>query len=85
MLNSIKYLNQFLPPKFQLKYIHFDMARKSRGGNVMSGLAGIAESVIQQTGLFFKDSSETTFQTGIVRVNCVDCLDRTNTAQFAIG
>lgn len=26
-----------------------------------------------------------TFQTGIIRVNCVDCLDRTNTAQFAIG
>ncbi|XP_046388999.1 polyphosphoinositide phosphatase isoform X3 [Ischnura elegans] len=24
-------------------------------------------------------------QTGIVRVNCVDCLDRTNTAQFALG
>lgn len=25
------------------------------------------------------------FQTGVVRVNCVDCLDRTNTAQFAVG
>lgn len=85
MLNSIRYLNQFLPPKFQLKYIHFDMARKSRGGNVMSRLAEIAESVVQQTGLFFKDASDTTFQTGLVRVNCVDCLDRTNTAQFAIG
>lgn len=24
-------------------------------------------------------------QTGIVRVNCVDCLDRTNTAQFCLG
>ena len=24
-------------------------------------------------------------QTGIVRTNCVDCLDRTNTAQFVIG
>lgn len=26
-----------------------------------------------------------TAQTGIIRTNCVDCLDRTNTAQFAIG
>lgn len=25
------------------------------------------------------------FQTGVVRVNCVDCLDRTNTAQFMLG
>lgn len=24
-------------------------------------------------------------QTGVTRVNCVDCLDRTNTAQFALG
>jgi len=24
-------------------------------------------------------------QCGVVRVNCVDCLDRTNTAQFALG
>ena len=24
-------------------------------------------------------------QVGITRVNCVDCLDRTNTAQFALG
>jgi hypothetical protein len=24
-------------------------------------------------------------QTGIIRTNCVDCLDRTNTAQFSIG
>lgn len=24
-------------------------------------------------------------QHGIVRINCVDCLDRTNTAQFVLG
>ncbi|KAF5302794.1 hypothetical protein FQA39_LY01974 [Lamprigera yunnana] len=30
-------------------------------------------------------SSEISLQTGIIRTNCVDCLDRTNTAQFAIG
>ena len=24
-------------------------------------------------------------QTGLVRVHCVDCLDRSNTAQFALG
>merc|ERR1712003_253377 len=25
------------------------------------------------------------YQTGAVRTNCVDCLDRTNTAQFVLG
>lgn len=62
------------------------MARKNRTDkNVMESLAVIAESVIQQTGIFYIDANETTFQTGIIRTNCVDCLDRTNTAQFAMG
>lgn len=25
------------------------------------------------------------FQRGVVRTNCIDCLDRTNVAQFALG
>lgn len=62
------------------------MARKNRTDkNVMESLAGIAESVIQQTGLFYMDNNDITYQTGIIRTNCVDCLDRTNTAQFAMG
>lgn len=88
MCSAVKYLNQFLPTAHRIVYLHFDMARKSRGGtNVMAKLATIAnKSVIEKTGLFFKDENQTmTFQTGLVRVNCVDCLDRTNTAQFAIG
>lgn len=62
------------------------MARKNRTDkNVMESLAGIADSVIQQTGFFYKDANETLYQTGIIRTNCVDCLDRTNTAQFSMG
>lgn len=87
MCAAVKYLNQFLPAVHRIDYHHFDMARKSRGGsNVMAKLAGIATRVIEKTGFFFRDETDgTAFQTGLVRVNCVDCLDRTNTAQFAIG
>lgn len=85
MMTSINYLNQFLPAQHRIKYHHFDMAKKSHGGNVMGSLAKFAENFVQKTGLFFKDLNEISYQTGIVRVNCVDCLDRTNTAQFAIG
>lgn len=28
---------------------------------------------------------ELLYQTGVLRTNCVDCLDRTNTAQFMVG
>lgn len=62
------------------------MARKNRTDkNVMESLAVIAESVIQQTGMFYMDNNDVSYQTGIIRTNCVDCLDRTNTAQFAMG
>ena len=36
-------------------------------------------SIAQQRG----ENGQT--QHGVVRTNCVDCLDRTNTAQFAMG
>lgn len=86
MLSSIRYLNQFLAVDHRIKYIHFDMAKRNRDGNVMKKLAGIAEIAIQSTGMFFMDQEQPNLlQTGIVRTNCVDCLDRTNTAQFAIG
>lgn len=89
MLTSIRYLNQFVPVPFKIKYIHFDMARKNRGErSIMADLAKKAEMMIQQTGMFLHDprsQDKPMFQTGLVRVNCVDCLDRTNTAQFAIG
>lgn len=32
-----------------------------------------------------KKSAPVSFQTGVLRTNCVDCLDRTNTAQFMVG
>lgn len=103
--NSVKYLNQFLPPQHVLQYNTFDMARinHKKEANVMNRLAFIANSAIMKTGIFQNKnpyftqkpntiagqvnhaSNEGRVQTGIIRTNCVDCLDRTNTAQFAIG
>lgn len=76
----------------------FDVDRK--GANVMGGLADIARSAVTKTGFYtsyppFSNQQASTVvgrqtadgcaQTGIIRINCVDCLDRTNTAQFALG
>lgn len=72
----------------------------SKGANVMGGLADIARSAVTKTGFYtsyppFSSQQASTVvgqqtadgcaQTGIIRINCVDCLDRTNTAQFALG
>lgn len=39
---------------------------------------------LQNSGLYVGRQTHRR-QVGVTRVNCVDCLDRTNTAQFALG
>ncbi|XP_023935391.2 polyphosphoinositide phosphatase isoform X1 [Bicyclus anynana] len=96
--NAVKYLNQFLPPENAIQYFHLDMARMNKGADakVLDKLSAIARTVVRRTGIFLSDKGYGEamgaaghqggrLQTGLARVNCVDCLDRTNTAQFAIG
>lgn len=75
--------------------------KNKSNSNVMEQLAGIAKNAVTKVGIFHNqrtyftqkpstvigktDKQVSGRQTGIVRTNCVDCLDRTNTAQFAIG
>ncbi|KAI0131978.1 SacI homology domain-containing protein [Xylariales sp. AK1849] len=86
----IHYLNQFLPDEHQIIQKHWDMSRaaKSRDQDVIGTLESIAESVVTTTGFFQNGDGEITptrVQNGVARTNCIDCLDRTNAAQFVIG
>ena len=88
--NAIAYLNQLLPAGKQIKYRAWDMSRasKSRDQDVISTLESIAEDVLSSTGFFRNgchQSGDLKMQNGIARTNCIDCLDRTNAAQFVIG
>ena len=53
----------------------------------MAHLDDITERCLEKTGFYVKNcvGQPDQRQHGIIRTNCVDCLDRTNTAQFAIG
>jgi hypothetical protein len=88
--NAINYLNQFLPQGKKIIHKAWDMSRasKSRDQDVIGTLEGIAEEVVTTTGFFRNGDCKTvapTLQNGIARTNCIDCLDRTNAAQFVIG
>ena len=88
--NAITYLNQFLPIDKRIIHKPFDMSRasKTRGQDVIGTLEIIAEEVIAKTGFFRNGDqcgTEPQLQNGIARTNCIDCLDRTNAAQFVIG
>ncbi|KAK3706976.1 phosphatidylinositol-3,5-bisphosphate 5-phosphatase [Vermiconidia calcicola] len=86
----IDYLNQSLPEGSKIMYEAFDMSRasKTRGGDVIGSLEVIAKNVVDRTGFFRNGDQafdEPVVQNGIARTNCIDCLDRTNAAQFVIG
>jgi phosphatidylinositol 3,5-bisphosphate 5-phosphatase len=86
----IRYLNQFLPEDKKIVYRAWDMGRaaKTRDQDVIGTLEGIAADVIKLTGFFHNtDGSEAPVrvQNGVARTNCIDCLDRTNAAQFVVG
>ncbi|EDQ91384.1 uncharacterized protein MONBRDRAFT_15000, partial [Monosiga brevicollis MX1] len=93
---ALGYLNKFLPKESAIQHVSWDMAKsnKSREPVVLRILDQYAQHFLKQQGIFTSrqrlslvaeadaglDSGH-----GVVRVNCVDCLDRTNTAQFMIG
>ncbi|KAJ8606697.1 hypothetical protein MRB53_040779 [Persea americana] len=86
----LDYLNQSLPADKKIVYKAFDMARaaKLQQGNVIEELEAIAQDILHHTGLFQNGSAvhgTVQVQNGIARTNCIDCLDRTNAAQFVIG
>lgn len=88
--HAINYLNQFLPIENKIIHKAWDMSRASkvRGGDVIGNLETIADSIFNMTGFFQNGDGVTsarTAQNGIARTNCIDCLDRTNAAQFVIG
>ncbi|KAK0714933.1 SacI homology domain-containing protein [Lasiosphaeris hirsuta] len=87
---AVEYLNQFLPAKHKIIHRAWDMSRaaKSRDQDVIGTLESIAEDVVTTTGFFHNGDGHTTpirVQNGVARTNCIDCLDRTNAAQFVIG
>ncbi|KAK3323540.1 SacI homology domain-containing protein [Cercophora scortea] len=87
---AIEYLNQFLPPGRKIIHKAWDMSRaaKSRDQDVIGTLESIAEDVLNTTGFFHNGDGHTSpirVQNGVARTNCIDCLDRTNAAQFVIG
>lgn len=85
----INYLNKHLPDVKKIDYVSWDMSRASKqdGQKVIEFLETYALKTVYETGIFHNHSTfkETNLQEGICRSNCIDCLDRTNAAQFVIG
>ena len=58
----------------------------SRDQDVIGTLESIADEVLKKTSFFHNgDEEHAKVQNGVARTNCIDCIDRTNAAQFVIG
>ncbi|CAN6301260.1 unnamed protein product [Urochloa humidicola] len=68
-----------------VRYVHFDFHHVCRGGNFdnLQVLYNQIEEAIQKQGYFLMNSKGEILleQSGVVRSNCIDCLDRTNVTQ----
>ena len=87
---AVTYLNQSLPDGKKILYKAWDMSRasKSRDQDVIGTLESISKDIVRRTGFFRNGDGaywESCTQNGVARTNCIDCLDRTNAAQFVIG
>ncbi|XP_073352811.1 phosphoinositide phosphatase SAC8 isoform X14 [Aegilops tauschii subsp. strangulata] len=68
-----------------IRYVHFDFHHICGGGNFdnLQVLYDEIEEAIQKQGYFLMNSKGEILldQSGVVRSNCIDCLDRTNVTQ----
>ncbi|EWC45362.1 hypothetical protein DRE_00761 [Drechslerella stenobrocha 248] len=87
---AVTYLKSLLQDPEGIVYKAWDMSRvaKSHDQDVVEKLEETATDVLKLTGIFhngYGDDYPIQLQNGVCRTNCIDCLDRTNAAQFVIG
>ena len=98
--NALETLNTRPPGGKRIRYISWDFKKhtKVRGSDVLAEIKGRVQAALRLTEMFvflpkkprFLAASPLTplvlkLQHGVTRTNCIDCLDRTNFAQYALG
>lgn len=98
---AIRYLNQFRDQEIRYLAWDMSRAKRNRQEDVLAILEVIAEESLALTGIFHNGPElysnylkqptgqprrrHQQTQRGVVRSNCIDCLDRTNAAQTIVG
>ena len=89
-LNTVEHINSQLPEDFQIIYNSFDIKNEIKKSKKMyeEKFYVSFKELIPKIGVFVTHSDEKVkmkFQIGVVRTNCVDCIDRTNEGQLLIS
>ncbi|XP_077240904.1 phosphoinositide phosphatase SAC2-like isoform X2 [Tasmannia lanceolata] len=92
--NAVSIINKDLSEENCLKFLRLDLHKHSKRKtpqnlcNNNAGDADVSENGTQQDNIGLNENylvKSPVFQKGVLRTNCIDCLDRTNVAQYAYG
>ncbi|EAR84569.2 SacI-like domain protein (macronuclear) [Tetrahymena thermophila SB210] len=90
----VEEINCEIESKQQITYFHFDMKKQLKTDKIeyVEKSYTFAYYVVHQIGIFLVQDSKRSkleqcveIQNGVLRSNCVDCLDRTNSFQQLVG
>ena len=89
--NALKYINNSIEPNFgKILYYHYDLKNERNKNDFYKQFYDISCPFISETNIFcfipkLKNRYTIFLQNGVVRANCIDCLDRTNVFQQILG
>ena len=89
--SAIKYINKNIENNIsKILYYHYDLKNERGKKNFYKQFYDISGPFIAKTNLFcfipnIKNKFTIYLQNGVVRTNCIDCLDRTNVFQQILG
>lgn len=85
--NAVSNINKSTSAEERIELHSWDMRENLRelGSQILSKLQNFQRPLLQKTGYFALSHDTLILQKGVLRTNCVDCLDRTNVAQFSFG
>ena len=87
---SVKYINNNIKNFEKIHYCHYDLKNERGQKNFYKKYYKICGEYIDKTNFFcfmptIKNKYSLFLQNGVVRANCIDCLDRTNVFQQILG
>ena len=89
--NGVNYINNNIDDHLEkIIYYHYDLKNKRNEDSFYKQFFDISVQLIDKTNLFLfmpilKNKYHISLQNGVVRTNCIDCIDRTNVFQQILG
>ncbi|OMH85377.1 Phosphoinositide phosphatase SAC1 [Zancudomyces culisetae] len=84
--DAFQRLTHSLTSRDRVHYLHYDYHSEAKRAGSSAAIQELVASLAPRLSAFGSyNAISNTYQTGVVRTNCVDCLDRTNVVQSAIA